>query len=105
LDQNGLGFRVPLIVASRFAKRHYVSHVRHEYGSLLKFIEYNWKLPSLRTTDARADNLLDFFDFSATNANRPFKLVASVHAGVNATFFETQVKLDTQPLDYTPEER
>ncbi len=103
LDRNGLGFRVPLIVASRYAKRHYVSHVRHEYASLLKFIEYNWDLPSLGTTDTRADNLLDFFDFSATNGNRPFTLIPSVHTGVNIDYFQTQVKLDTKPLDYTPE--
>ncbi len=104
LDRNGLGFRVPLIVASRFAKRHYVSHVQHEYASLLKFIEYNWKLPTLGTTDERSDNLLDMFDFSTANGNRPFNLVPGVHAGINSAFFETQVKLDTQPLDYTPAE-
>ena len=104
LDRNGLGFRVPLLVASRYAKRHYVSHVRHEYASLLKFIEYNWNLPTLGTTDGRSDDLLDFFDFSTANGNRPFTLVPGVHAGVNTTFFETQVKLDMQPLDYTPKE-
>jgi len=103
LDQNGLGFRVPLVVVSRYAKRKYVSHVRHEYGSLLEFIEYNWNLPSLGTTDMRSDNLLDFFDFSAANAAKPFRLVATVHAGVGPAYFETAVKLDTEPLDYTPE--
>jgi phospholipase C len=104
LDRNGLGFRVPLIVASRWAKRHYVSHVQHEYASLLKFIEYNWNLPTLGTTDTRADNLLDLFDFSQQNGNRPYSLVAGVHAGINALYFETKVKLDTEPLDYTPQE-
>jgi phospholipase C len=104
LDRNGLGFRVPLIVASPWAKRHYVSHVRHEYASLLKFIEYNWNLPPLGTTDTRADNLLDLFDFSQQNGNRPYSLVAGIHAGVNALYFETKVSLDTEPLDYTPQE-
>ncbi|GAC1406961.1 MAG: alkaline phosphatase family protein [Candidatus Velthaea sp.] len=105
LDRNGLGFRVPLIVASRFAKRHYVSHVRHEYASLLKFIEFNWNLPGLGTTDARADALLDLFDFSAANANRPASLIPGVHAGIDARYFMTSVPLDTKPLDYTPQER
>ncbi len=104
LDNNGLGFRVPLIVAGRYAKRSYVSHVRHEYGSLLKFIEYNWNLPTLGTTDRRADNLLDMFDFSAKNGSTAPVPIANYHAGITPLFFETKVPLDTKPLDYTPKE-
>jgi phospholipase C len=59
-----LSFRVPLIVISPYAKTHYVSHVQHEFGSILKFTEKIFGLPSLRTTDARADDLFDCFDFS-----------------------------------------
>ncbi|HEV2738261.1 MAG TPA: alkaline phosphatase family protein, partial [Candidatus Elarobacter sp.] len=32
-----LGFRVPLIVVSPYARPAYVSHVQHEFGSILKF--------------------------------------------------------------------
>ena len=63
LDTMGLGFRVPLIVVSPFAKRAYVSHVQHEFGSILKFTEEQFGLPSLGTTDARADDLSDCFNF------------------------------------------
>jgi len=59
-----LGFRVPLIVISPYAKTHYVSHVQHEFGSILKFTEKVFGLPSLHTTDERADDLTDCFDFS-----------------------------------------
>jgi phospholipase C len=59
-----LGFRVPLIVISPYAKKHYVSHVHHEFGSILKFTEKTFGLPSLHTTDARSDDLFDCFDFS-----------------------------------------
>lgn len=104
LDRNGLGFRVPLIVVSKYAKRNYVSHYRHEYASLLKFIEFNWGLPSLQTTDSRADTLLDMFAF-ASPSTRPPQQVPGVHAGINATYFRTQVQLDTKPLDFTPQER
>ena len=104
LDNNGLGFRVPLLMASRYAKRSYVSHVRHEYGSLLKFIEYNWKLPSLGTTDRRADNLLDMFDFSSRNGSIAPTPIVNLHAGITPLYFESKVKLDTTPLDYTPRE-
>jgi phospholipase C len=59
-----LGFRVPLIVVSPYAKRHFVSHRQHEFGSILKFVEKTFELPSLGTTDVRADDLSDCFDFS-----------------------------------------
>ncbi|MFY9665342.1 MAG: alkaline phosphatase family protein [Candidatus Cybelea sp.] len=59
-----LGFRVPLIVISPYAKNHYVSHARHEFGSILKFTEKIFGLPSLHTTDVRSDDLFDCFDFS-----------------------------------------
>jgi len=60
------GFRVPLIVVSPYAKRGYVSHVTHDFGSLLKFTEKNFNLTSLGYADALADDLSDCFDFSQT---------------------------------------
>jgi phospholipase C len=59
-----LGFRVPLIVISPYAKNHYISHDQHEFGSILKFTEKIFGLPSMHTTDARADDLFDCFDFN-----------------------------------------
>jgi phospholipase C len=59
-----LGFRVPLIVISPYAKHRYVSHRRHEFGSILKFVEETFNLGTLGTTDVRSDDLLDCFDFS-----------------------------------------
>ena len=64
LDYRGLGFRVPLIVISPYAKKGYVSHTQYEYGSMLKFIEGTFGLGSLGTTDARANNITDAFDFT-----------------------------------------
>jgi phospholipase C len=63
LDDVGLGFRVPMIVISPYARHGYVSHVRHEFGSMLKFAEEVFGLPSLGTTDMRSDDLSDCFDF------------------------------------------
>jgi phospholipase C len=63
LDAMGLGFRVPLIVISPYAKQAYVSHDQHEFGSILKFTEETFGLPSLGTADARADDLSDCFNF------------------------------------------
>ena len=70
-DLMGLGFRVPLLVVSPWAKHGYVSHVQHESASILKFIEDDFGLPSLGQADARADSLIDCFDFSQKPA--PFQ--------------------------------
>jgi len=70
LDVMGLGFRVPLLVISPYARKGYISHFRHESGSILQFTEQALGLPSLGTADARADNLGDCFDF--TQAPLPF---------------------------------
>jgi phospholipase C len=60
-----LGFRVPLIVISPYAKQRYVSHTQYEFGSILKFVEETFGLGSLQTTDVRANDLSDCFDFDA----------------------------------------
>jgi phospholipase C len=67
-----LGFRVPLVVISPYAKHAYVSHVQHEFGSILAFAEVTFGIPkgSLNSTDKRADNLMDAFDFN--QKPRPF---------------------------------
>jgi len=60
------GFRVPLIIVSPYAKAGYVSHVTHDFGSILKFIEQTFSLPSLGYADVAADDLSDCFNFSQT---------------------------------------
>jgi phospholipase C len=60
------GFRVPLIVVSPYAKAAYISHTTHDFGSILKFIETTFKLPSLGYADASADDLSDCFNFTQT---------------------------------------
>lgn len=66
LDYLGLAIRVPCIVISPYAKKNYVSHTQYEYGSLLKFVEEAFDLPSLKTTDVRANSIVDSFDFTQT---------------------------------------
>lgn len=57
------GFRVPLIAISPYAQAGYVSHVQHEFGSILKYTEETFNLTSLNTTDARDDDLSDMFNY------------------------------------------
>jgi phospholipase C len=91
----GLGPRVPFIVISPWAKRHYVSHVQHEFGSILKFSELAFALPSLHTTDERADALRDCFDFE----QRP-GMFHEIPTMRSAAFFEDQIADEIPDTDY-----
>ncbi|MGA7283180.1 MAG: alkaline phosphatase family protein [Candidatus Cybelea sp.] len=76
-DYDGLGFRVPLIAISPYARNGRVTHVRYETASVLRFIEDNFKLGQLAASDARANdpaNDLDAFDFS--QSPRKFSKIA-----------------------------
>jgi phospholipase C len=57
-------FRVPLIVISPFAKKHYVSHTVADYTAILKLIETRFGLPSLTKRDAAQMDMTEFFDFA-----------------------------------------
>jgi phospholipase C len=59
-----LGARVPLVVISPWAKRHFVSHVARDHTAILRLIEALFDLPALTARDANSDALLDMFDFS-----------------------------------------
>lgn len=58
-----MGFRVPLIVVSPYAKKNYVSHVEREHTSILRFIQAKHGLAALSNRDANSDALMDLFDF------------------------------------------
>jgi phospholipase C len=74
LDFRGLGIRVPCLIISPFtynmaAEGKNVSHTRYEFGSILKFVEQVFDLPTIGTqadgyTDGRANSLGDAFDFT-----------------------------------------
>jgi len=64
LGYGGLGFRVPAIIVSPYAKAGYISTTQYEFGSILKYIENNWNLASLHRTDSRAASIADCFDYS-----------------------------------------
>ena len=76
LDVYGLGLRVPLIVISPYAREGFISHAGHEFGSIMRFTEETFGLDTLAASDARADDLLDCFDF--TQQPQPFKPITGV---------------------------
>jgi phospholipase C len=64
-DYDGLGFRVPLLIISPYAKQGYVTHVQYETSSVLRYIEDNFGLPPLAKSDERAnDPATDAFDYN-----------------------------------------
>jgi len=68
----GLSFRVPALIVSAYAKQGYISQTDYEFGSILKYVEQNWGLGSLGTTDKRATSIIDCLDYS----QKPRKFVA-----------------------------
>jgi phospholipase C len=66
VDQYGLGFRVPAIIISPYAKQGFVDNTLTEFASTLKLIETLFNVPSLGARDVKADNLLEAFNFYQT---------------------------------------
>ncbi len=76
-DYDGLGFRVPLIVVSPYAKHGSVTHVPYETSSVLRFIEDNFGLAPMAKSDARAnDPASDSAAFDFSQKPRKFKRIA-----------------------------
>ena len=88
------GFRVPLIVVSPYAKTAYISHVTHDFGSILKFIETTFHLSSLGYADASADDLSDCFTLTQSPSN-----YHPIAARLDATFFINDHRPPVAPDD------
>jgi len=88
------GFRVPLIVISPFARARYISHVNHDFGSILHLIEENFSLSSLGYADAYADDLSDCFNFH----QQPLEF-QTIEAPLKADYFLHDTTPPTDPDD------
>jgi len=88
------GFRVPLIVVSPYAKTAYISHTTHDFGSILKFIETTYNLPSLGYADGPADDLSDCFNLTHTPVT-----FHTIPAALKAAFFINDKRPPTDPDD------
>ncbi|HEX4014865.1 MAG TPA: alkaline phosphatase family protein [Candidatus Cybelea sp.] len=88
-NYDSLGFRVPLIVISAYAKKNYVSHKQYETASVLRYAEDLFDLPHLAAADTRALSPAgDCLDFS----QKP-RAYVPIHAPESSDFFAKQ------PLD------
>lgn len=77
VDKMGLGFRVPVLVVSPYARPGYISHQVHESSGFLAYIEKIYGLPNLGARDALADDFSDCFDY--TQPPLPYKQVHTQH--------------------------
>ena len=74
-----LGFRIPAMAVSPYARRGYIDHAQYDHTSILSMIEWRWGLQPLTQRDAIAANIAQSFDFqSAPNLGAP---TISVPAG------------------------
>lgn len=64
IDDVGLGFRVPALLVSPFARRGAIDHTQLEHSSIPAFIEANWGLAPLATRDRAATGLAGALDFT-----------------------------------------
>ncbi|HEX2580856.1 MAG TPA: acid phosphatase [Dongiaceae bacterium] len=62
-DRWGPGTRIPAIVISPYAKRHYIDHTPYDTTSILRLIEKRFALDPLGPRDAQANDMTAAFDF------------------------------------------
>jgi phospholipase C len=91
------GFRVPLLVVSAYTPAGCINNNRHDFGSILRFIEQNFGVRegALHFADSRAKNdLTGFFDLK--QAPRTFQTIT---APKTASFFLRDKRKATDPDD------
>jgi phospholipase C len=91
------GFRVPLIFVSAYTPYGYINNIRHDFGSVLRFVEFNFGIPpgSLNFADARAKtDLTGFFDLT-----KPPRAYQTIPAQKDAAFFLHDKRKATDPDD------
>jgi phospholipase C len=71
LDFGLMGFRIPAVAISPFAKRGSVSHLLCGFESIVKLITYRFGLGDLTTRDARTRNIGQSFDWTRPDFERP----------------------------------
>ena len=91
------GIRVPLLVVSAYTPVAHVDNVRHDFGSILRFIEHNFGITEGQLTfaDQRAMTDLRLF-FHLNQTPRPFVFVA---ARLNTAFFLNDKRIPMDPDD------
>jgi phospholipase C len=64
-DFGQMGFRIPAVVVSPYARRGHVDHSIYGFESIIKMIRYRYGLPPLTPRDLYANNIAAAFDFES----------------------------------------
>ena len=86
-DFGQMGFRIPAVAVSPYARRGHVDHSVYGFESILKMIRYRYGLPPLTPRDLYANNIAAAFDFESRpdyaipNLPTPPEVIASPCAG------------------------
>ena len=64
-DYGQMGFRVPTIAVSPYARRRHVDHQAYGFESIIKMIRWRFGIPPLTTRDQYADNIARSFDWAS----------------------------------------
>ncbi len=75
----------PYAIAGKGSQGGYIAHTQYEFGSILKYIEQNWNLGRLGTTDVRATSIGGILNYS--QSPRSFTVIP---AAQNAQYFIKQ---------------
>ncbi len=70
-DFGQMGFRIPAVTVSPYARRGHVDHSIYGFESILKMIRYRYGLPPLTPRDLYANNIAAAFDFAHPNTTPP----------------------------------
>jgi phospholipase C len=71
-DFGQMGFRIPAVIVSPWVKRRHVEHSIYGFESILKMIEYRFRLRPLTKRDSYAQNIARSFDWeSKPRLDRP----------------------------------
>jgi phospholipase C len=97
LNDYQYGFRVPMLFVSAYTTKGLINNQRHDFGSILRFIEHNFGIAegALNFADARSKTDLSGF-FNLKLSPRPFQTLA---APKSAAFFLNDKTPPTDPDD------
>jgi phospholipase C len=78
-DFGQMGFRIPAVVVSPYARTGHVDHSIYGFESILKMLRYRYGLPPLTPRDLYANNIAAAFDFESKPRLTPPPLPQPAH--------------------------
>jgi phospholipase C len=102
-DYLAYGPRVPTIMISPYARKHYVDHTRYDFSSILRYIEDKYHLARLGAYDVNAKSITGSLDFS--QAPTPPLQLHTRTCPPGSDFSTTDVTGQVAHVINTPEER